>query len=137
MNPDAVIEECYHAYAKLLPTLPHMTQDLQFLGPIVTEYVPSSNLLVGREGPQALDPEHPANHQLLRIQADGRELVSLLGRHSSIQWQEATHSVLLSLKHLDDICCTAWVSQRTPTQVSIRIIDCGRHEQNKDIFYQD
>lgn len=128
MDSDAAIEGCYHAYARLLPMLSHMTQELQFLGPIVTEYVPSSNLLVGREGPQALDPEHPANHELLKIQTDGRQLVSLLLRHSSIQWQEATHSVLLSLKHIDDICCAAWMSQRTSTQVSIRIIDCGRHE---------
>ena len=127
MDSDAAIEGCYHAYANLLPMLPHMTQGLQFLGPILTEYVPSSNLLVGREGSQALDSEHPANHQLLKLQADGRELVSLLLRHSSIQWQDATHYVLLSLKHLDDICCAAWVSQRTPTQPSIKVIDCGRH----------
>lgn len=87
MDSDLVIEGAYHAYARLLSKLPHLdTQDLQFLGPIVTEYMPSSDLLAERKGPQALDPAHPANHQLLMIQADGRQLFSLLQRHSSIQW---------------------------------------------------
>jgi len=132
MDSDTVIEDAYHAYAKLLSTLPHMdTQELQFLGPLDTEYVPSSDLLVERKGPQALDPAYPASQKLLMTQADGRRLFSLLPRHSSIQWQEATHSVLLSLQHLDDICCGAWASQRTQTQLPHRTIDCGRHDKQE------
>ena len=105
MDSDSAVEGAYYAYAKLLSALLHAnTQDLQFHGPIITEYVPSSDLLVENRGPQALDPAHPANHQLLMIQADSRDLFALLKSHSSIQWQDATHSVLLSLKHLDNVC---------------------------------
>ncbi len=128
MDPDADIELAYHTYSQLLSTLPDMDiQGLQFIGPITTEYKPSSDLLVESTGPQALDPANPANGQLLMIQAEGRKLFSVLPQHSSIQWQEATHSVLLSLKHLDDICCGVWASQRASTQVTIQVIDCGEH----------
>ena len=128
MDPDADIELAYHTFAQLLSTLPDMdSQGLQFIGPIVTEYEPSSDLLVERTGPQALDPAHPVNDQFLMIQARGRHLFSVLPQHSSIQWQEATHSVLLSLKHIDDICGGVWASQRAATQRHIRIIDCGEH----------
>src|SRR5258706_5564373 len=73
MDPDADIELAYHTYSQLLSTLPDMDiQGLQFIGPITTEYKPSSDLLVESTGPQALDPANPANGQLLMIQAEGR-----------------------------------------------------------------
>jgi len=129
MGSDTVIEQAYHTYRQLLSTLPQIdTQKLKFIGPIVTEYVPSSDLLVEITGPQALDPVNTASHQLLMVQGHGRELFSLLQGHSCIQWQDATNSVLLSLKHLDDICCGVWTSQRAAPQELVRIIDCGGHE---------
>ena len=97
MDPDADIELAYHTFAQLLSTLPDMdSQGLQFIGPIITEYEPSSALLVERTGPQALDPAHPVNNQFLMIQAHGSMLFSALPQHSSIQWQEATLSFLAS-----------------------------------------
>ena len=70
MDLDVHIEEAHHTYTQLLSMLPDIdTQGLQFLGPILTEYEPSSDLLVERAGTQALDPAHPANGQLLLIQA--------------------------------------------------------------------
>ena len=43
------------------------SQGLQFIGPIVTEYEPCSDLSVERTGPRALNPANPVNDQVVSL----------------------------------------------------------------------
>ena len=98
------VEHHVTSMQKLLSALPHAnTGDLRFHGPIIAKYVPGNNLLVERSGAQASDPTHPGNHQLLMIQADGRDLFDYSRGTPLSSGKKATHSVLL--KHLDNAHC--------------------------------